>query len=182
MRYPESVRRYDDPWHARYLTFSTYHRLELFSTDSLRDAFVDQLRMTRERHEFLLYAWVLMPNHVHLLLRGPVDGRVSEILKTLKLGISKRILFRWKELDAPILGRVTDARGKPHIWQRGGGYDRNIVSDGEFREKLDYIHMNPVRAGLVRRPTDWAWSSAKWWHGDREGQVECDQRGAGRSG
>jgi len=77
---------------------------------------------------------------------------------------------------APILERLVDARGTRRFWQRGGGYDRNIHSDTEFDEKIGYIHMNPVRAGLVKTPADWAWSSARWWDGEREGQIECDSR------
>ena len=180
--YTSRVKRMNDPNHARYITFSTYQRLDLFSTEAIRDVFVEQLRLTRERHDFLLYAWVLMPNHAHLFMREPHDGIVSEILKTLKLGLSKRVIHRWVQLDAPILDRIRDARGVYRFWQRGGGYDRNIYSDSEFNEKIGYIHMNPVRAGLARTPLDWAWSSARWWSGEREGQIACDQRGAGRSG
>lgn len=174
------MKRINNPNHARYLTFSTYRGTELFCTKPICDLFVDQLRVTRDRHVFYLYAWVLMPNHVHMLLREPSDGCVSDILKTLKLGLSKRMSNRLSEFDAPILDRQYDEQGTRRIWQRGGGYDRNIVSDHEFDEKVQYIHMNPVRAELVRTPLDWAWSSARWWSGDREGQISCDQRVVGR--
>ena len=173
------MKRINDPNHARYITFSTYQRLNLLGTEALRDAFLEQLIRTRERHRFFLYAWVVMPNHVHLLLREPLDGDIEGILRTLKLGFAKRVLNRWIELDAPILERLVDARGTRRFWQRGGGYDRNVHSDTEFDEKIGYIHMNPVRAGLVKTPADWAWSSARWWGGEREGQVECDSRTVG---
>jgi len=55
-----------------------------------------------------------------------------------------------------------------HFWQDGGGYDRNIVSDRELYEKVQYIHDNPVRRGLIGRPADWPWSSARWYE-RREG-------------
>ncbi len=170
------MNRKNDPNHARYITFSTYKRLDLLGTDALRDAFGDQLIRTRHRYQFLLYAWVLMPNHVHLLLREPRNGDIGALLKMLKLGLSKRILSRWIDLDAPILQQLVDARGGRHFWQRGGGYDRNIYSDTEFDEKIGYIHMNPVRAGLAETPVDWPWSSARWWAGEREGQIDCDTR------
>ena len=67
---------------------------------------------------------------------------------------------RWRELRAPILARITDAQGRLRFWQRGGGYDRLVYVDGEFPEKLGYIHTNPVRRGLVTRPELWRWSSA----------------------
>lgn len=133
----------------------------------------------REHHTFYLYAWVLMPNHAHLLIREPEGGAVDGVLRTLKLGLAKRVINRWIELEAPILDRLVDARGVRRFWQRGGGYDRNIYSREEFDEKIGYIHANPVRAGLVERPTDWAWGSARWWDGKRDGEIACDGWWAG---
>ncbi len=170
------MKRVNESDHARFITFSTYQRLKIFSTDPLRDAFVEQLQLARDRHGFLLHAWVIMPDHAHLLIRVPGDGDPNALLKALKLGLSKRLTRRWKELDAPILTRLVDSSGTHRIWQRGGGYDRNIVSEDEFNEKVGYIHMNPVRAGLVRTPLEWKWSSARWWGGDRDGQIPCDHR------
>ena len=174
------MKRINDPHHARYLTFSTYQRLNLFKTTPLRDAFVDQLRLTRQRHTFHLYAWVLMPNHAHLLVREPTSGDLTAIIRTLKLGLAKRVLDRWAQLDAPILSQLVDGAGSRRFWQRGGGYDRNIYSEAEFQEKIGYIHMNPMRAGLVQSPQDWEWSSARWWSGMREGQIACESQMARR--
>ena len=118
--------------------------------------------------------------------RGPASGCAGSRAPNLRGGHPAPNLKRrapgWVELDAPVLERLRDARGTYRFWQRGGGYDRNIYSDTEFNEKIGYIHMNPVRAGLVRAPLEWAWISARRWSGEREGQVMCDQRGAGRSG
>ena len=128
------MKRHNHPNHARFLTFSTYQRLPLFGTEPLRDAFVDQLRITRGRHPFLLHAWVLMPNHAHMLARFPVDGDPEPVLRTLKTGVAKRIIARWRELHAPVLEKIADRHGRARFWQRGGGYDRNIFSMDEFRE------------------------------------------------
>lgn len=65
----------------------------------------------------------------------------------------------------PVLDRLTDARGRRHFWQRGGGFDRNLVSEAHVRQKVDCIHANPVRRGLVTSPTDWGWSSARFYAG-----------------
>ncbi len=85
-----------------------------------------------------------------------------------------QILDRWRTLEAPILPRLLDSNGHSHFWQRGGGYDRNIVTESELFEKVEYIHQNPVRRGLVKRSTDWPWSSARWYAGDRSGPVTID--------
>ena len=169
------MRRINHPNHARYLTFSTYRSLELFGTCELRDVFTGQLRRTQELRDFRLYAWVLMPNHVHMLIRDP-DGEVEGVMRSLKAAVARKILSRWRELDAPVLDRLVDKQGRARFWQRGGGYDRNIVSDEEFDEKVGYIHMNPVRAGLSAKPTDWVWGSARFWSGERDGEIVCDSR------
>jgi putative transposase len=168
------VKRFENPSDARFLTFSCYCRLPLFSNDAIKDTFVCSLEHTRTRHAFLLHAWVLMPEHVHMVIRCHAGSTVPDVLRTLKTGLAKRVIARWRELDAPILAKITTAKGKPRFWQRGGGYDRNLAMGAELFEKIDYIHANPVRRGLVSRPEEWTWSSAKWWLGMREGQTPCD--------
>ena len=90
---------------------------------------------------------------------------MAVFLNSLKRQFARSVLRRWKELNAPILARLADASGNLHFWQLGGGYDRNIHSEEEYHEKVKYIHLNPVRAGLVDDPVDWRWSSAGWYAG-----------------
>ena len=164
-----TLKRIEEPGHARYLTCSCYRRLPLFDNDRIKDAFVDQLARVRRRRAFALYGWVVMPEHFHLLLVPHLpEVTVTDVLRGLKRPFAKAVLGRWRELDAAILGGVRDARGNPHFWLRGGGYDRNIVSRHELHEKLAYIHNNPLRRGLVDRAADWPWSSARWYE-RREG-------------
>jgi putative transposase len=112
-----------------------------------------------------------MPNHVHLLLRPDLpDHPVSEILQQIKLPASKVILSEWRKRDAPVLEKIRCSEGRHRLWQRGGGFDRNIFSKEEFVEKLNYIHWNPVKAGLVESVEAWKWSSASAYCGAvREG-------------
>jgi len=74
----------------------------------------------------------------------------------------------------PILERITGENGTRHFWQAGGGFDRNVRHEAEELRTIEYIHQNPVKRGLVREPVDWAWSSARWHVGMREGQVPID--------
>ena len=153
--------RIEHPNHARFLTFSCYHNLPLFLNDSIKDDFASHLLRVRDDLSFTLTAWVVMPNHVHLLLVPDIAiAPASEILSRLKRPFAQRVLARWKRLEAPILARVTDEKGARRFWQRGGGYDRNVFSDDEILEKTTYIENNPVRAGLAHRATDYRWSSA----------------------
>jgi putative transposase len=162
--------------HARFLTFSCYRRMDLLGSEALRDEFVRSLGRAREKHAFLLHAYVVMPNHVHLLLHPERDGPgVTPILYSLKQSFAQRVIKRWRDIDAPILSRIKTPQGSLRFWQQGGGYDRNIYSDDEMREKVEYIHANPVRAELVAKPTDWRWSSARWWADRCEDAIPMDR-------
>lgn len=162
----------ENPYDIRYLTFSCYKRLPLFNNNRIKDRFAFHLENARTWCGFNLYAWVLMPEHVHLLLWPRIPPwPVSKVLARFKHDVSTEVLGRWRALKARVLTRLIDASGSTHFWQPGGGHDRNIWSTEEFDEKFNYIHFNPVARGLVERPEDWAWSSARWYKGEREGPV-----------
>ncbi|TVQ61974.1 MAG: hypothetical protein EA378_05785 [Phycisphaerales bacterium] len=169
-----AMRRYEHANSVRFLTFSCLHRLPLFRSRAAKDVFVAQLQRTRERHTFLLHAWVLMPEHVHLVLRANSESDVPTTLRTLKGGVARRLIADWRSRGAGGLERLERADGSMAFWQSGGGYDRNCRDLDEIREKIDYCHINPVRRGLVERPGDWVWSSARFWQGQREGEIACD--------
>lgn len=151
---------------VRFLTFSCYRRLPLLRNDAVKQLFVEQLICTQRKHCFKLFAWVVMPEHVHLLLVPDRSGEsVSRIMAGLKRPVASRVLRRWRDLDAHVLVKLTDSSGRQHFWQAGGGYDRLIVTQEELMEKVNYIHENPVRRGLVLRCVDWLWSSARQYEG-----------------
>ncbi|MFK7789795.1 MAG: transposase [Phycisphaeraceae bacterium] len=154
-------KRFEVKDQPRFITCSCFSRMQLFSNDRIKDAFVEELAKTQSRLQFQLHAWVVMPEHIHLLLTPDVpNNTLTNILQDLKSRTAGRVLRRWYELDAPILNRLRDKQGKAHFWLAGGGYDRNIFSADEYEEKLHYIHRNPVVRGLVGKPVDWKWSSA----------------------
>ena len=68
-----------------------------------------------------------------------------------------------------------DGTTEYRFWQAGGGYDRNVVEQDTLRTMIDYIHSNPVRRGLVDRPEDWTWSSARWYAGLHPVVLEMDR-------
>jgi putative transposase len=117
----------------------------------------------------MLLAWVIMPEHIHLLvLPNHEVADVPMILWGLKKPFAQRVISRWRELGAPILHRLERPDGSARFWQGGGGYDRNIVSTAEYLEKRCYIHENPVHRGLCNDALDWPWSSATWYSDQRE--------------
>jgi len=167
------MRRYEHDGRARFVTFSTYRRLPLFLKGAIKDRFAEHLELARRRDRFALFAWVVMPEHVHLIL-WPREVTVSRTLLVLKRTFAREVLRRWRDLNAPILSRLQDDQGRLRFWQRGGGYDRNIRDRDELQRKIAYVNENPVRRGLVDRATEWEWSSARWCEGDRRGMVKLD--------
>jgi putative transposase len=163
------LHRYEVPGDLRFLTFSCFNRIPLFNNDAIKDLFVKELERTRPLFEFKLYAWVIMPEHVHLLLKPKLpEFPVKDVLAELKGQFSGRVLRRWRKLKAPILKRIVDSDGKQRFWLPGGGHDRNIYTADELEEKINYVHHNPVKRGLVKYATDWRWGSARWYAGIRD--------------
>jgi putative transposase len=168
------MRRREHEGGSRFLTFSCYERLPLLKNPAIADLMSVTISRARQRFGFKLYAWVVMPEHVHILLRPGEAAEVARVLLWIKYSVARRVIARWREMDAPVLGRLTRETGPPRFWQKGGGFDRNVRSETEFCKEVRYIHRNPVERGLVATPRDWRWSSARWWSGVREGEIECD--------
>jgi len=120
-------------------------------------------------HDFDLWAWVIMPDHVHLLIcpRKPVY-QIDDILQSIKQPVSKKAI-RYLELHAPAflkkLTVINKNRTYRHLWQPGPGHDSNQIDPMAVHETIDYLHLNPVRANLVQLATDWLYSSARDWAG-----------------
>ena len=149
---------------ARYLTFSCYRRLRLFENDLIKDAFVVALSAAADRHAAAVLAWVVMPEHVHLIVyfASPDAGpdHVPVFLRSLKQPFARTVLNRWRTLNAPVLRRLHDRSGTARFWQPGGGYDLNVIGE-ELVEKIRYVHANPIRRGLSPDSVGWCWSSAR---------------------
>ena len=145
--------RYDEPGHAHALTFSCRHGAPLLENDEAKKALVDALNQARRKLEFDLWAYVIMPEHAHVVLHPckPLYS-ISRILFAVKRPVSYRL---------GLAGR----RGLDQFWEEGGGYDRNLRSLATIHKEINYLHNNPVRRGLCRRPQDWLYSSAAFWAG-----------------
>ncbi len=168
---------YENEPHAHYLTFSCYNKLWLFKHPQLYDRFVKHLGRTRDRLAFKLWAFVVMPNHVHLLIY-PNKIQISNILYAIKRPFSYQaaqyleIHFTdvWKKIQVEHAGRTISG-----FWQRGGGYDRNIFGLDALRKNIQYIHFNPVRKGIVESPLDWKWSGAHFWEKNSSEPIPVDK-------
>jgi putative transposase len=162
------VKHYHEPGDLHELTFSCYHQLPLLTNDSWREQLARTLDTAGEECQFELVAFVFMPDHVHLLVApsGP-DPAIDRYLAKIKQPFSKWVKQQLTDSESTLLDRLTiqERPGKTcfRFWQEGPGYDRNLSTPTVIEAAIDYIHLNPVRRGLVKRAVDWRWSSASWY-------------------
>jgi putative transposase len=161
MRNP--LRRYYGKGDLHFVTFSCYWRRPLLGTVRSRDCFLEILDRVRSKRNFLLFGFVVMPEHVHLLVSEPPGGNPSIALQVLKQEVSRRLGKEHRLSSQSQAGpKFAEARTvEEHFWQRRF-YDFNVWSEKKFGEKLEYMHANPVKRGLVAHPKDWRWRS--WGH------------------
>ena len=160
-----------DPWRKRmkrqgatrvlrWITFSCERRLPLFKLAETKDAFVEALLREVVASRMGLVAFVVMPEHVHLVLSPESGDEVEGFLRRLKSRFARETLAAWTRRWPEAVERLVASDGSRRFWLRGGGYDRSLWRAGELAEKIAYCHWNPVRRGLVNRPREWRWSSA----------------------
>ena len=162
---PQAVQAWDTEFGIHFLTFSCFGRQDFLLSEGACTWFAEALAAARMKHPFDLWGYVIMPEHVHLILWPREGSTISSILKSMKLPVANRVAA-WARRQAPeFLKRMEDRQPNGLVarrfWQRGGGYDRNIRDGDELYEKLKYIHDNPVRRELVAKPENWRWSSAR---------------------
>ena len=129
----------------------------------------------RQRHAFRMIGFVVMPEHVHLLLSEPAKKDPSKILQVLKQKVARALLKKRRressaQLSLPFGGSQTE---ETHYWQRRF-YDFNVWSEKKLREKLQYMHANPVQRKLVQHPKHWPWSSWAHYEGKGESRIRID--------
>lgn len=156
---PKSLKRYVGRGDLHFITFTCYQRRALLGTAAVRTRAVRILAEVRERLGFALFGYVIMPEHVHLLVNEPTALPPARFVQVFKQRVSRQLRARKRaptgQVALPFDEGSADLR---RFWQRRY-FDFNVYSERKFREKLDYIHMNPVREKLVRHPRDWPWSS-----------------------
>ena len=157
---PKGLVRYQQSTNLHFVTFSCYQRQRHLDSWEARDLFERSLEEMRIRYAFYVTGYVVMPEHVHLSVSEPRRALLAKALQALKLSVA------------------VQSSERP-FWQRRY-YDFNVFTEAKVKEKLRYIHRNPVTRGLVERPLEWRWSSFRHgWSGD-EGVVEIESNGTAR--
>ncbi|MEX0715654.1 MAG: hypothetical protein WD066_03670 [Planctomycetaceae bacterium] len=157
-------RNYNDPGHAHELTFCCYAGHPFLKSERTCRWLAESIDAARDELNFDVWAFVFMPEHVHLIVRPRAAVYdIAQIRKTIKSPVAMRAIGYLEEHAPEWLPRITRQRGSRTerlFWQSGGGFDRNIFERATLMKMIDYIHANPVRRGLVERPEEWWWSSA----------------------
>jgi putative transposase len=156
--------RYQQSGCFHFLTFSCYHRLPYLAEATTYSLFEHSLEAMRLRYDFVVCGYVVMPEHVHLLVSEPKKALLGKAIQALKLSVSVQ-------------------SGEHPFWQ-ARYYDFNVHNEEKRVEKLRYMHRNPVVRGLVEKPEQWQWSSFRHYATGEIGTVEIESfwTGARRDG
>ena len=168
---PSRLKRYYGDDHLHFLTCTCYHRQKWLGEPKRRDLFLHILEEARQRYGFVVVGYVVMPEHIHLLISEPEQGTPSTVMQVVKQRFARRVLRR-KRASSTQLKLWTEEQ--PHVWQKRF-YDFNVWSRRKRVEKLRYTHRNPVKRGLVLEPEQWAWSSYRGYALGEEGIVKLNQ-------
>jgi putative transposase len=150
--------RLDLPGHTYFLTCCLEGRGALFERADLADALVALYLEARDRRDISLHGYVVMPDHYHVLLTLRGSPSIGGVVR------------RAHSAFARMIRRALGIQGR--IWQRRF-YDHVIRDEKDWREKLTYMHDNPVRAGLAEDGVSYRWSSCRFWE-TGAGPVACD--------
>ena len=156
---PWSLQRFQQTGDLHFITFSCYRRQQ-FLTPPRRRLFQISLERARLKYGFYVYSYVVMPEHVHLLVSEPEREDLATVIQAIKQSVSRTVG----------LGRFWHYRY----------YDFNIWTKRKRIEKLRYIHRNPVTRGLVESPEDWEWSSFRHHLTGERGDVEIESQWTAR--
>jgi putative transposase len=159
---PLGLKRIYGLGHLHFITFSCYRRLPLLGAARSRNIFVDVLGDVRDRFGFGLVGYVVMPEHVHLLISESKVGTPSIAMQMLKQRVSRLV-------------HKETGNEKSHAFWETRFYDFNVRTKKKKVEKLGYMHMNPVKRGLVDQPGDWIWSSYSFYQEKGEILIGIDR-------
>jgi putative transposase len=160
---PWGLKRFQQARCLHFLTFSCYRRAPWLGAPRAREVFEQTLERVRRWCGFYVAGYVVMPEHVHLLVSEPERAKLSVAIQMLKQNVAR-------QLRKPEGGS---------FWQPRY-YDFCVWSEKKRIEKLRYIHCNPVRRGLVSSPEQWAWSSFRHYLSGYEGVVEIESQWTAR--
>lgn len=159
---PWGLRRYQQTRDLHFITFSCYRRQPLLESARAKRLFEMALEQARRQYRLWITGYVIMPEHVHLLISEPERATLARALQAVKQSVARRLIGN-----------------REHFWE-ARYYDFNVYTAMKRIEKLRYMHRNPVKRGLVEKPEDWQWSSFLQYATGVEGVVAIESEWTGR--
>ena len=160
---------------AYYLTFQVINWIDVFSRKEYRDIIIDSFMFCREKKGLKVHGFVIMSNHIHCILSSNI-GDLSGTIRDFKTFTSKSIISQIQQTQESrkewILGQMKyfakhNKRNSEYQFWTQENHPEELFSDSFTKQKLNYIHYNPVRAGIVEEPPDYIYSSARAYSGLR---------------
>lgn len=156
-----------------FVTFQVVEWIDIFTRKAYRDIVIDSLRYCQQHKDLEIFAYVIMSNHIHLLLRS-YKGNLSDTIREFKSFTAKQILQavnletesrrEWMLNLFEFAAKKHKRNEKFQFWTHEN-HAEEIYSNKFIHQKIDYIHDNPVRAGIVLNPQDYLYSSAGYYYG-----------------
>ncbi len=171
---PSGLHRTYGAHHLHFITCSCYRRLPFLNAAPERDCIVSILEQARQRFRFVVVGYVVMPEHIHLLITEPEVGTPSTVMQVLKQRTAHALLPKRKRRDPRQRRLFGDEAHRRAFWQ-ARFYDFNVWTRNKRVEKLRYMHRNPVKRGLVELPEQWRWSSYRFYLLGENGPVRVHE-------
>jgi len=170
-----------DPSHLYFVTTTAVQRVHLFQRDIIKRILVDGLYVMSTIQKTELYAFVIMPNHIHAIIRCKVDDSLKDVMRDFKVNMARLIIGQYQvERNQQVLDFMVSAVTRPDkqkykVWE--DGYNAKDVFSPDFlRQKMEYVHNNPLQPHwkLAERAEDYAWSSARFYLCDEPALIPLD--------
>lgn len=158
------LRHYDGCGTARFVTFNCYRNEACFRNPEACRLLLKHVKEVREKHHFKLISYVIMPDHVHLVLWPPDGMKLGLVVGEIKSKFAR-----------DYFSTIATGIPEPRVFWEKRCYDHNCRSSQTTCEKINYCHNNPVRRKLVESPEDYIWSSFNWYQGKENVPLQLDE-------
>lgn len=172
-----TTHHWDDPNHLYFITGTLVRWMNLFQKNEFTQIILDAFTWNRDQHQFLLFAYVIMPTHIHAIIK-PLNQNISRTLQSFASYTAHSIVKKLKENHQNDILEIMkqekrDLRSKYSVWQPF--HSENIFSDKFLNQKLEYIHSNPVQKDeTILSRTEYQYSSASFYDFGEKGLIEVD--------
>lgn len=173
--------KFNDQEKLYFVSFATVYWIDVFTRSEYRAIVLDSFRYCQAEKGLEIYAWCLMTNHVHLIM-GTVGEPMQAILRDMKKHTSKKLTAaieanqhesrrEWMLRLIAWAGKTNPNNEKMQFWQQHN-QPIELNTPEKLRQRLDYLHNNPVVAGFVEKPENWLYSSAVDYYTNRKGLID----------